>query len=399
MKNVTLKFVLLLFLSGIVTANAAGISLQVTLEEALELVKTQYSDEGVDIFLCKNMSDYNPDSPTFNPNSKWTFFVDLHPYAGWGHEAYLVRINKKGPLMLSDPNKCMTKTLLSSPPDNDEFIRMSGKKQYEQSINSKPRVPRNPILSNNPSSEGNRYAIILSGGINKEANHVRYWNDCSFIYQTLINRYGFAKDNVYPIMSDGDNPAKDMRITDNLYTSSPLDLDFDGVNELSLAASKSNVQNVINAINATSKTGDHLFIYVIDHGGSDDKISRSFICLWNEERLYDYELAQMLSPIANKGVVINSVLGQCFSGGFIDDLEGIGCIVATACNGSESSWACFDKPYDEFVYHWTSAVNGMDASEKLVISDFNNDGIISMDEAFKYAQNNDIWCHENFYRY
>ena len=60
-------------------------------------------------------------------------------------------------------------------------------------------------------------------------NYERYWNDCSFIYQTLVNKYGVPKENVYPIMSDGNNPAADMRSISGTYLSQPLDLDNAGV--------------------------------------------------------------------------------------------------------------------------------------------------------------------------
>ncbi len=71
------------------------------------------------------------------------------------------------------------------------------------------------------------------------------------------------------------------------------------------------------------------------------------------------------------------------------DLTRVGCVVATASSGSEPSWACRDKPYDEFVYHWTSAVNEATAFGVSVASDNDNNGRVTMDEAFLYAKNND----------
>ena len=92
---------------------------------------------------------------------------------------------------------------------------------------------------------------------------------------------------------------------------------------------------------------------MIDHGGTRDENNQSYICLWNEEKLHDYELADWLRPFNEKSVYVNAVLGQCFSGGFIEELSKVGCFVAAASKGSESSWSCGDIPYDEFVYHWT----------------------------------------------
>lgn len=86
---------------------------------------------------------------------------------------------------------------------------------------------------------------------------------------------------------------------------------------------------------------------------------------------------------------VNVVLGQCFSGGFIDDLTKAGCVVATASTGSEYSWACGDIPYDEFVYQWTTAINGANHRGAKVYPDTDKNGRITMDEAFIYAKNHD----------
>jgi len=41
----------------------------------------------------------------------------------------------------------------------------------------------------NVSTSNNEYAVIISGGANPAYNYARYWNDCSAIYQALVNRY------------------------------------------------------------------------------------------------------------------------------------------------------------------------------------------------------------------
>ena len=53
---------------------------------------------------------------------------------------------------------------------------------------------------------------------------------------------------------------------------------------------------------------------------------------------------QCLEPFTSKFVNVNVVLGQCFSGGFNDNLKKVGCVVASASTGSESSFACSDIP-------------------------------------------------------
>lgn len=228
------------------------------------------------------------------------------------------------------------------------------------------------------------------------ANDERFWNDCSFIYQTLVNRHDIPKDHIYPIMSDGDDPAEDMTLYDGwTFASQSLDLDNDGVNEIQLAATKSNIENTLNILNNILKTDDHLFIYIIDHGGTSDlhknsdKSGNSYICLWNDEILSDYELANMLMPFTQKYVNINVVLGQCYSGGFIDDLNAAGCVVAAASAAYEEAWGCEHIPYDEFVYHWTCAINGADHLGNTINADIDYNGRVSMQEAFEYAKTHD----------
>lgn len=114
------------------------------------------------------------------------------------------------------------------------------------------------------------------------------------------------------------------------------------------------------------------------------------ICLWNNDQLSDVELASYLTSFTKKRININVVLGQCFAGGFIDNLQKAGCVVSAACRGNESSWACADIPYDEFVYQWTSAVNeGNHVSSFAVRSDADNNGRVTMLEAFDYAVQHD----------
>lgn len=134
---------------------------------------------------------------------------------------------------------------------------------------------------------------------------------------------------------------------------------------------------------------DHLFFFVIDHGGSIDHVSNSYICLWGNERLQDTSLGSMIERLTNKQVTVNMVLGQCYSGGFIDNLNFPGCVVSTACTGSESSWACKEIPFDEFVYQWTCAINSSTPTGLRIEADDDGNNNITMKEAFDYAKAHD----------
>lgn len=305
---------------------------------------------------------------------------------GWQHDCYILTIPKS---TTSNISAIVPKKELRKMPPAEDYAPLSVKNRYGVNANSKPQVRKVSSTNGVNDAAQRTYAIILSGGINKNSNYERYWNDCSFIYQTLVNKYGVPKGNIYPIMSDGNNPEADMRSISGGYKSQPLDLDNDGVDDIKLAATRANVRNTLSTLTNKLNKDDHLFLFVIDHGGTDDYSKNSYICLWDNESLYDYELATMLEPFTSKFVNINVVLGQCFSGGFNDNLEKVGCVVASASTGSESSWACPDIPYDEFVYQWTCAVN--EATHRIVSvkSDTDNNGRVTMEEAFNYANTHD----------
>lgn len=366
-------FILVLAINLILPFGAKSQTISLTQEDALSIVKEYYEDQDVDYYLCGNSS------------TGWRIFVDEEPLKGWEHKCCLYTFHNSTNMAIA-PIPLKQDLLL---PPNEDLIPLDVKNRYGIRATEKPNVSSTNVSNVDLAVAERTYAVILSGGVNKNSNYERYWNDCSFIYQTLVYKYGIPRSNIIVIMSDGTNPAADMLSVTSQYKSSPLDLDFDGNNDIQYSATLSNVQNVLNNLSINMSENDHLFFYVIDHGGTTDYISDSYICLWGNEKLYDYTLANWLTPFTNKYINVNVVLGQCFSGGFIDNLTKVGCVVATASKGNESSWACNDIPYDEFVYHWTTAINEANSYGVSASSDLDNNGKITMEEAFLYAQNND----------
>lgn len=314
--------------------------------------------------------------------------VDLMPKAGWNHPCKLVYVpvdtNDAYPIEIIDAD---------CPPANVSFnpaLVHRGRPGITRIRPSVSKIQSNASDTAAAYASQHTYALIISGGVTKNLNHYRYWNDCSFIYQTLRNRFDIPKSHIKVAMSDGTYPAPDLNV-EGTYYSSPLDLDEDGQADIEYAATKSNISSILSAFADSLTENDHLFIYVIDHGGLDAATNRSYISLWQFERLYSNELADMLSEV-NAGF-INVVMGQCHSGGFAEDLKANGRVITTACGKDELSYACEDIPFDEFVYRWTSAINGADAFGNTVNSDANSDGIVTMEEAFAYADANDIYAH------
>lgn len=254
-----LCFVVCCLLSATASAQIYSISETV----ALGIAQKQFQGQDVDYYIQENRDSLN-----------WVIFVDAEPLKGWQHNCYLLSIPKTStvPGYATTPKSKIALKLLP----RGNFKPLLVKNRYGTNANATPRVPKIVESNGQSSSAAQRtYAIILSGGVSKISNYERYWNDCSFIYQTLVNRYGVPKDNIVPLMSDGNNPAEDM-ISYTGYKSQPLDLDFDGVDEITLSASKANLQASLASIKSKIQKDDQLFFFVIDHGGSTDNNTNSY---------------------------------------------------------------------------------------------------------------------------
>lgn len=348
-----------------------------------EISATEFNENDAAIFVYNQLtSEQRGKNPEMwagvLSSNQWLVTVDYNPSANWGHSVfyYYIETSENGDNLIINnlieeqfmPSVSMTKMQLNSqsPKYAETFIRKN-------------------VLKRDISSSANQYVIILSGGWDKYNNYVRYWNDCSFIYSVMRNYYNVPADNIFVSMSDGTNPDPDLF---NNQTQ-PLDLDGDGVNDIRYAATLSDLEAIFQNLEATLTQNDHLFLYVIDHGAYDDILKTSYICLWNYEKLYPTKLNEWLTNL-NVGS-INCVFGQCFSGGFINELQGKNRIIATACDENEYSYATLDLNHDAFVDAWTSGLmnpsiyNGIEVE----CADYNGDNFVSMDEAFNFALYND----------
>ena len=229
----------------------------------------------------------------------------------------------------------------------------------------------------------NNYAVIISGGYDKNHNDKRFWNDCQYVYKRLTQDLGYDKSHIYCLVSDGTDYFPDMRFKYNpitklsTYMSSPLDFDDDGVDDIKYSATKQEISKVFNELRTKSSSIDHLLIFVTDHGSDDGRL-----CLWGQ-MMSPSELNAELNKLSN--VKIDIVMGQCFSGAFLT-LAGVkNRSVSTACNAYESSYGEGLFTYDYFLRAWTDAFD----PRKKTIVDANNDTMVSLREAFNYAKSHD----------
>ena len=304
------------------------------------------------------------------------FFVDELPSANWGHTCRYIVVNTKTGFLRS--------VIQTMPPSNLQLWdivhgalpKLEGKcfdfKKLNQGGAKTPPAGLTPDKC---------YAVIISGGMNLYNNHIRYWNDCQAIYNALTYEYGYLDSHIYVLMSDGTNPVVDRHVSGNTYDSSPLDLDGDGDDDVQYPATKSAISQVFNTLSTIINNDDYLFVYTTDHGDTT-ATGNALLCLWGES-MTTAEFNAEINKIHSDD--INIIMEQCFSGGFVSPLDKVGRVITTACEADEVSWAHAGLQYDEFVYHWTAAVYGEDPYGNPVNADSNNDGYVTMAEAYNYA--------------
>ncbi len=384
----TLLSVLLIFFTFACDKNGQTPGKQQSLEDAIELTKSEWNkydyaiawDEPIpantQIDIVLGGGKENEVSPEYET---WLIVADTNPLANGGpHYKWIFVSTQTGQIS--------TLMTTSEPfPTHEDFAKHVGViKEWkiiepQIAIATPGQKPRQTTRANH--SANNCWAIILSGGAYTMINFVRYWNDCSLVYKVFTQTYEIPKDHILTLISDGTDPAIDMYLGNNLYASSPTDLDGDGLPDIQYSATKSNLANAFSQLATNVQPGDNVVVYVIDHGDHDG--TSSYICLWNNQRLYPHELASLAAQIT-PDARIHFVLGQCKSGGFISALSGNNRTITTACREDEYSNGTTNGDYDEFVYLWAKAI-GDDINH----SDENQDGKCSLHEAFTYANEKD----------
>ncbi len=316
--------------------------------------------------------------PVFTtPSAGYVMYIDLLPMANLFHPVQYV--------FLAEPSQHLVTFDSQDPPLNyQQYQRIdtSFSQFFYSQQNRRVPVPAGTTPHVNKGGRDSRYAILMNGGYDSSNNHIRYWNDLQNIFMALKYVYEFEDENIITLCSDGTNPAPDQ---DN-GQSSPLDFDGDGIADIKYSCVLTNVDYVFSSLAANFSPSDKLFIFTTDHGSSVSGWDTDEN-LWNYEVLHDSHFAELLA-LFPEGCEKIFTLEPCFSGGFLDNaIVPPGPIVgSTAARYDEYSWAMPpDYVYDTYVFHWTAAVKGQDAYGVPVDADANQDGRITMDEAYQYA--------------
>lgn len=393
MKRVSFAFFLLLVIVSVSCHKNEAPEVEVDLEHEIVFPLSHddailFLEEKIDAYFYVWMSNkllpasFNPiDSWTYkdvtSPDYEyWLFVIDLNPAMESGDHFLYVFLNPIDGLYVQ--TRCS-----GIPLDSQEWI----------SCIKHPVIPAQTSfyetrslpggISSNPNS--NLWAVIVNGGYNASNNNQRYWNDCSDFYNVLLDA-GYDKNHIFVLMSDGLSTGADMLTYSGIIVDSDKDLDGDGDDDIDYSATKSNLTSVFSELATVLGEGDQLIVFVSDHGGVYSGIGQcSSACLWNAEILYDYEFASFISAI-DSSVRILVILGQCHSGGFIDDINRTNITVLASCRYDESGYAFNYNgiyPHSEFPYRVTSAIRGYDDNNSINFSHLYDE--VTASEAFAYA--------------
>lgn len=226
-----------------------------------------------------------------------------------------------------------------------------------------------------------KYALLYSGGINKDMAYMRYWNDMTLYYAMLTWVFGYDPDNIIVVYKDG--------VPENGYM------------PVHYAATPTGLNTAFDVLRARMDADDTFFLFMTNHGGttsdmgspmpndedfSADTIDETAFYYNQNSVIFDDDIAAQVNSLTFARMC--AVMEQCFSGGMIYDLRGPNRVICTAANEVELSYG--GAVYDDFVMLFASALIGIhQLTSDPVDADENNDGKVSIYEAFRWATTND----------
>lgn len=384
-------FLLLCFFAPI----RANDTISISQTMAIQAISSLYVGQNVDLYIGEGIISVYPgpgggsigplgleqtgpnsiDLPRLNyPTTHWVVYVDKEPTKNGLHNNMYYWIKKK--IVLE--NGVLDSIPYNTNVGSGTIVNITPaivSNRYGNNANSKPLLS-GAATPNNISSH--TYAVILHAVNQKMQSYERYWNDCSYIYQVLTKKYGVPKQNIYTFMDDGANGSQYIKADGSEFASLSHDIDFDGNDETFYSAKFATFKNKLLALSNTLTTDDHLFVFIV--GNSNVQANTIQMSSGN---ISAFSLNSSLNSFNVKD--INVVLSFNGAAQFASYLQGNNRVITASCASNEAEWSRTGIPFSEFVYYWTSAINQEDVYGNAIPSDTNQDGTISMAEAFAYA--------------
>ena len=153
--------------------------------------------------------------------------------------------------------------------------------------------------------------------------HQEFWYDLAMLFNMLL-RQGYEEENIYVLYGEGFDydppgitmPAIYLHPLNGQITDYPADREH--LETVLSGLARGNQELGIPQLN----DDDFLFIWTFDLGGHESEGSSVVnLCLMDNKVIYDWELADMLRQINSQKKVV--WMQQCFSCGFIDDIEAL----------------------------------------------------------------------------
>ena len=170
----------------------------------------------------------------------------------------------------------------------------------------------------------------------------------------------------------------------------------DGFMPVHFAASPSGINDAFDFFEEEMDANDKFIMFATNHGGNGYNDNNGDEISGNDEAMFYYNSSSVFTDdiLASKvnGLSFGSFIGifePCYAGGLLYDLRGPNRVMMSASTENQVSWGSvsnYGNSYDIFVFYVTSALAGQFPDGTPVDADTNNDGLVSMAEAFDYAR-------------
>lgn len=205
-------------------------------------------------------------------------------------------------------------------------------------------------------------AFLFSGGINHQANYVRYRNNLGFARKLLLEKYGYEKQDVYIMYANGQP------------------LEYEGEHIPTLPAYKEFFYQVMEELQMSLSPQDQLLFLTSNHGGME---AEAILNLWEEEYYTLSEIRDMLEMIPCKKAC---VFAHCYGGNFQNLCSADTFFMSANQENRKSYRRPSNEDYDEFLFHFLSYLNGAYPDGTRVENEEKG-----LKAAFHYAFAHDAW--------